>query len=133
MFDEVLNKCAENNNYTIYTSMCKAQRILMRSYDPVCSISGGSLLSDTGVFQHKFCYIITILLDRGWTCVEFHSGKIQCKEKELANLSVGATLGRPLFHQYIDKKFGRSKMSPIFLCLFADNDINILAFTYIEI
>lgn len=42
MFDEVLNKCAENNNYTIYTSMCKAQRILMRSYDPVCSISGGS-------------------------------------------------------------------------------------------
>ena len=42
MFDEVLNKCAENNNYTIYTSMCKAQCILMRSYDPVCSISGGS-------------------------------------------------------------------------------------------
>ena len=42
MFDEVLNKCAENNNYTIYTSMCKAQRILMQSYDPICSISGGS-------------------------------------------------------------------------------------------
>ena len=42
MFDEVLNKCAENNNYTIYTSMCKAQRILMRSYAPVCSISGDS-------------------------------------------------------------------------------------------
>ena len=42
MLDEALNKCAENNNYTIYTSMCKAQRILMRSYDAVCSISGGS-------------------------------------------------------------------------------------------
>ena len=47
MFDEVLNKCAENNNYTIYTSMCKAQRILMRSYDPVCSISG---CSDSDIF-----------------------------------------------------------------------------------
>ena len=32
MIDEALNKCADNNNYTIYTSMCKAQRILMRSY-----------------------------------------------------------------------------------------------------
>lgn len=42
MLDKVLNKCAENNNYTIYTSMCKSQRILMRSYAPVCSISGGS-------------------------------------------------------------------------------------------
>lgn len=42
MLDEALNKCADNNNYTIYTSMCKAQRILMRSYDAVCSISGGS-------------------------------------------------------------------------------------------
>ena len=42
MLDEALNKCADNNNYTIYTSMCKAQRILMRSYYPVCSISGGS-------------------------------------------------------------------------------------------
>ena len=42
MLDEALNKCVENNNYTIYTSMCKAQRILMRSYYPVCSISGGS-------------------------------------------------------------------------------------------
>ena len=42
MIDEALNKCADNNNYTIYTSMCKAQRILMRSYDAVCSISGGS-------------------------------------------------------------------------------------------
>ena len=42
MLDEALNKCADNNNYTIYTSMCKAQRILMRSYSPVCSISGGS-------------------------------------------------------------------------------------------
>ena len=42
MLDEALKKCADNNNYTIYTSMCKAQRILMRSYAPVCSISGGS-------------------------------------------------------------------------------------------
>ena len=42
MLDEALDKCADNNNYTIYTSMCKAQRILMRSYSPVCSISGGS-------------------------------------------------------------------------------------------
>lgn len=42
MLDEALNKCADNNNYTIYTSICKAQRILMRSYDAVCSISGGS-------------------------------------------------------------------------------------------
>lgn len=42
MLDEALNKCVENNNYTIYTSMCKAQCILMRSYYPVCSISGGS-------------------------------------------------------------------------------------------
>lgn len=42
MLDDALNKCADNNNYTIYTSMCKAQRILMRSYDAVCSISGGS-------------------------------------------------------------------------------------------
>ena len=42
MLDEALTKCADNNNYTIYTSMCKAQRILMRSYYPVCSISGGS-------------------------------------------------------------------------------------------
>jgi len=86
--------------------------------DRLCSISGSSLLSGTGVFQHKFCYIITILLDRGWTCVEFHSGKIQCKEKELTNLSVGVALGRPLFHQYIDKKIGRSKMSPIFYAFF---------------
>ena len=41
-FDELLKKCDENNNFTIYTSLCKAQRILMRSYNPVCSISGGA-------------------------------------------------------------------------------------------
>ena len=42
MNEEILNKCADNNNYTIYTAFCKAQRIMMRSYSPVCSISGGS-------------------------------------------------------------------------------------------
>jgi 3'-phosphoadenosine 5'-phosphosulfate sulfotransferase (PAPS reductase)/FAD synthetase len=40
--DELLNKCAENGDYTIYTSICKAQRILMQSCDPICSISGGA-------------------------------------------------------------------------------------------
>ena len=40
--DELLKTCDDNNNYTIYTSMCKAQRILMRSYEPICSISGGA-------------------------------------------------------------------------------------------
>lgn len=40
--DEILKATANAGNYTIYTSMCKAQRILMRSYDPICSISGGS-------------------------------------------------------------------------------------------
>ena len=64
--------------------MCKLVAGFMKDkkrLDRLCSISGGSLLSDTGIFQHKFCYLITILLDRGWTCVEFHSGKIQCKRK----------------------------------------------------
>ena len=42
MNDEILKITADAENYTIYTSMCKAQRILMRSYDPICSISGGS-------------------------------------------------------------------------------------------
>lgn len=42
MNEEILNKCADNNNYTIYTAFCKAQRIMMRSYSPLCSISGGS-------------------------------------------------------------------------------------------
>ncbi|OPZ21291.1 MAG: hypothetical protein BWZ04_01107 [Firmicutes bacterium ADurb.BinA205] len=41
-FEEILRTCADNNNYTIYTGFCKAQRILMRSYSPICSISGGS-------------------------------------------------------------------------------------------
>ena len=40
--DELLKTCADNNNYTIYTALCKAQRIMMRSSSPVCSISGGS-------------------------------------------------------------------------------------------
>ena len=40
--DELLAKCSENNNFTIYTGLCKAQRILMRSSSAVCSISGGS-------------------------------------------------------------------------------------------
>jgi len=40
--DEILKTTADAGNYTIYTSMCKAQRILMQSYDPICSISGGS-------------------------------------------------------------------------------------------
>ena len=42
MNEEILKTCADNNNYTIYTAFCKAQRIMMRSYAPVCSISGGS-------------------------------------------------------------------------------------------
>ena len=42
MNDEILKTTADEGNYTIYTSMFKAQRILMRSYDPICSISGGS-------------------------------------------------------------------------------------------
>lgn len=42
MNDEILKTTADAGNYTIYTSMCKAQWILMRSYDPICSISGGS-------------------------------------------------------------------------------------------
>ena len=42
MNEELLKTCADQNNYTIYTAFCKAQRILMRSYTPVCSISGGS-------------------------------------------------------------------------------------------
>ena len=42
MNEELLKTCTDNNNYTIYTAFCKAQRILMRSYTPVCSISGGS-------------------------------------------------------------------------------------------
>ncbi len=35
-----LETCADN--YTVYTSFCKTQHILMRHYAPVCSISGGS-------------------------------------------------------------------------------------------
>lgn len=42
MIDEILKKTSDAENYTIYTSMCKAQRILMKSYAPICSISGGS-------------------------------------------------------------------------------------------
>lgn len=42
MNEELLKTCTDNNNYTIYTAFCKAQRILMRSYTPVCSISSGS-------------------------------------------------------------------------------------------
>ncbi len=42
MINEILKTTADAQNYTIYTSMCKAQRILMRSYSPICSISGGS-------------------------------------------------------------------------------------------
>ena len=42
MIDGFLEMTADTDNFTIYTSMCKAQRILMRSYDPICSISGGS-------------------------------------------------------------------------------------------
>ena len=42
MIDEILKKTSDAENYTIYTSMCKAQRILMRSYSSICSISGGS-------------------------------------------------------------------------------------------
>ena len=42
MIDEFLKMTADTDNFTVYTSMCKAQRILMRSYDPICSISGGS-------------------------------------------------------------------------------------------
>ena len=42
MNEEILKTCADNNNYTIYTAFCKAQRIMMQSYSPVCSISGGS-------------------------------------------------------------------------------------------
>lgn len=39
MNDEILKTTADAENYTIYTSMCKAQRILMKSYDPICSIT----------------------------------------------------------------------------------------------
>ncbi len=42
MIDEFLEMTADTDNFTVYTSMCKAQRILMQSYDPICSISGGS-------------------------------------------------------------------------------------------
>ena len=35
MNEEILKTCADNNNYTIYTAFCKAQRIMMRSYSPV--------------------------------------------------------------------------------------------------
>ena len=42
MNEEILKTCVDNTNYTIYTAFCKAQRIMMRSYSPVCSISGGS-------------------------------------------------------------------------------------------
>lgn len=38
--NSILEACTDN--YTIYTAFCKAQRILMQSYDAVCSISGGS-------------------------------------------------------------------------------------------
>ena len=71
MLDEALNKCADNNNYTIYTSMCKAQRILMRSYDAVCSISGGSdsdiMLDDVTVSRHHAHFVAT---EDGWDIVD---------------------------------------------------------------
>ena len=41
-FNELLKKCDESNNFVIYTSLCKAQRILLRSYAPICGISGGA-------------------------------------------------------------------------------------------
>ena len=40
--EELLQTCMDHENYTIYTSVCKAERILMRSSTAVCSISGGS-------------------------------------------------------------------------------------------
>lgn len=42
MIDEYLNKCADKGNYNIYTSFCKAQRLLIQSFSPICSISGGA-------------------------------------------------------------------------------------------
>ena len=41
-FNKLLKKCDESNNFIIYTSLCKAQRILLKSYTPICSISGGT-------------------------------------------------------------------------------------------
>lgn len=40
-FNDIFSILSERN-YRIYTSFCKAQRILLLSYAPVCSISGGS-------------------------------------------------------------------------------------------
>lgn len=40
--NEIFKTALDAENYTIYTSMCKAERILIKSYDPICSISGGS-------------------------------------------------------------------------------------------
>ena len=42
MIDEYLSKCADNGNYNIYTSFCKARRLLIQSFSPICSISGGA-------------------------------------------------------------------------------------------
>ena len=42
MLENCLDKCSEAGNYTIYTAFCKANRILLSHYDPVCSLSGGS-------------------------------------------------------------------------------------------
>jgi 3'-phosphoadenosine 5'-phosphosulfate sulfotransferase (PAPS reductase)/FAD synthetase len=41
-FEEILKRCADHDSYTVYTSFCKAKRILAQSETPVCSISGGS-------------------------------------------------------------------------------------------
>lgn len=40
--NEYLNRCADKGNYNIYTSFCKAQRLLIQSFSPICSISGGA-------------------------------------------------------------------------------------------
>lgn len=42
MIDEYLSKCADKENYNIYTSFCKARRLLIKSFSPICSISGGA-------------------------------------------------------------------------------------------
>ena len=55
MIDEFLEMIADTDNFTVYTSMCKAQRILMRSYDPICSISGGSDSDIVLDLIHKIC------------------------------------------------------------------------------
>lgn len=40
--NEYLSKCADKGNYNIYTSFCKARRLLIQSFSPICSISGGA-------------------------------------------------------------------------------------------